>query len=327
MRYIRRLAAFCFCLPAAGLILSILLLRTSSAGEPTLAPARAVDAKPRAAEPTVKSPSADARPSLAQDVAPPGGNVLPIDLHDRAFDRYIDLQFLADAWAALDAAQLTDAALQLAEGERVLLRPHRAITADETLQLAAKTAVEQADAATLTRLAKIAIVRKDKELAAMIATTQKLGATSRSAGPAVDLASTSPTAYALLHACHIDLQRAKLAGDAKVLLALAQAIPAMPLLSAEQKEQLLAATKLPVAEGNERARTLPQTLRRLNGVGRCDPNDPTCGGYYLPTAAALEQTSRDPQLAPEVRTAAQSARDRLAGAMRQCDLADPSCFP
>jgi len=369
MLSIRHITGLAACGLVAGMILSRGIAFPTHAGEPTLAPSQSAStAAPSSIEATESQPTS----SAALYLAPPGGDVVPLDLNDQAFDRYIGLQFLADAWVALDAARLTDAALLLAEGERVLLRPHRAITAAEALQLAARTAFEQGDAVTITRLEKVAALRKDAELKAMIAASKKLGGASRSSAPGVDLNTTTPAAFALLYACHADVKRAKLAGDVLVLMALSKAIPDMPLLTAEQKEQLLSVTNAPVTEADKPNKQLPQTLRRLAGVGRCnigdpgcggfaandrlsgasrcdpadptcsggfaandrlsgasrcDPNDPTCGGYYLPTEVALAETAQNPQQPPEVRAAALSAREKLAGAMRCQDLNNPGCTP
>src|SRR5690349_11388462 len=47
---------------------------------------------------------------------------LPAELTDPAFDKYVDISLLGRAWSSKDSALLTDIALQLAEGERVLMR-------------------------------------------------------------------------------------------------------------------------------------------------------------------------------------------------------------
>src|SRR4051794_9036967 len=52
---------------------------------------------------------------------------LPKKLQDAAFDQYVDIQLMAHAVDALDAELLTDVGLQLAEGERILLRPHQGV--------------------------------------------------------------------------------------------------------------------------------------------------------------------------------------------------------
>ena len=74
-------------------------------------------------------------------------------LVDEAFSRYVDPEFLAKAVKALDPAGLADAAIQTAEGERVLGRKNRATNAEKIADLAIKAATAKADKDTLKRLA------------------------------------------------------------------------------------------------------------------------------------------------------------------------------
>src|SRR5262249_59130687 len=90
------------------------------------------------------------------------------EFRDPAFDRYVDLTLLQEALASRDSAQVADVALQLAEGERILLRPHKAVKADKLLALAVRLAAKMQDRATLDRLAKMATARGDKGLATQI---------------------------------------------------------------------------------------------------------------------------------------------------------------
>src|SRR5262245_46946059 len=56
---------------------------------------------------------------------PAGGSPagVPAELRDPAFDRFVDLAQVGQTLAAQDPGRLTDLALQMVEGERVLLRP------------------------------------------------------------------------------------------------------------------------------------------------------------------------------------------------------------
>lgn len=128
--------------------------------------------------PLVDDPSADESPSTRE-----AGIAMPEDdLHDAAFDRYVDIHMVADAVDALDASLLTDAGLQLAEGERILGRPHKAIGSDELLELAAKIAVEGQEKEPIARLKEAAAVLKKKGLAEFIENAEKIGGSSRSIG-------------------------------------------------------------------------------------------------------------------------------------------------
>ena len=60
--------------------------------------------------------------------------MIPENLRDPAFDRYIDLALLCKAWNEKDASALADVALQVREGERILLRPYRGFSSQQLLQ-------------------------------------------------------------------------------------------------------------------------------------------------------------------------------------------------
>ena len=105
---------------------------------------------------------------------------IPDELRDIAFDRFIDLQDIGRAWGRLDAAALADIALQLREGERVLLRSHKAIKGSKVMELTLKLATKNQDQETLARLALAAKNSGDQELSQRIAAATKLAAASRS---------------------------------------------------------------------------------------------------------------------------------------------------
>src|SRR5579871_3302728 len=73
---------------------------------------------------------------VAQSLTAAAG--LPALLRDPAFDRYVDMNLLRKGWDNLDSSLLADVGLQLAEGERVLYRPHKAVGAEQILSLAIK---------------------------------------------------------------------------------------------------------------------------------------------------------------------------------------------
>lgn len=300
-------------------------------------------------------------PSVRRQLLAAANNpgALPAELHDAAFDKYVDLRLLGDAWARLDAARLVDVAMQLAEGERILLRPHRGVSAADTLKLAAKTAIDLGDSQTLERLQRIAQARNDQALAALLASGAKLASASRDGEVTNDeeviihAEGTGPAQYALLHACCRDLKRAKLAGDGKTLQVLEKVIPELPLVSAEHKQQLLKSAKQPTPEVDAKTAQLQKTLHllasasrcspsdpgctdgvagtgfnRLGGANRCDANDPTCGGRYLATDAALADLEAAHQLSPAQRSAVSSALEKLRAASRECDPQNTTgCFP
>jgi hypothetical protein len=169
-----------------------------------------------------------------------GDEGAPAAVKDPAFDHYVDLSMLATAWNDLDAPLLCDLGLQLAEGERVLLRPHKAITADQVLGIALKVATEKNDAATLKRLAKAADTLGKKELGDKIGAASKLGAGSRAADAALALSvdRTSVDAFTQYKDALARITTAKLAGDAKALEAIAKEAPKMEGLPDAQRQYL-----------------------------------------------------------------------------------------
>jgi hypothetical protein len=95
--------------------------------------------------------------------------VVPSDLDDPAFARHVDLLLLGTAWDNHDAALITDIGLQLAGGERILMRPHKELKSDSLLEFATHVAGDRKDNVTLLRMKKVAEARKDQRLEALVA--------------------------------------------------------------------------------------------------------------------------------------------------------------
>jgi len=149
-----------------------------------------------------------------------------VDVSDPAFDVYVLPEAIGEAYASSDAEQLSDVAFQLAEGERVLLRNRRGITADQAFKLAVQAAGNRGDKPALDRLSKAAKQRDDQELATHIAAAQTLAATSHDTTPRlmfpidkVDAAETARIRY-----CLRAISQARLTGDSRRLTALEQDI-------------------------------------------------------------------------------------------------------
>lgn len=268
--------------------------------------------------------------SNMQATVPMGQGLVPSELHDRAFDRYVDLRLIGDAWASLNADRLVDVALQLAEGERVLLRSHKAISSADAFRLAAKMALGQGDLGTLARLEKVAKARGDSALTSQLAAGAKLGQASRDAesGVRISVAETSQAEFALLQACHRDLKRAHLSGDANTLQILSRSIPNLPLLSPAQKEQLKKAADQPTPQLDAKAAQLQKSLHLLAGTARSSGgNGSMAAGRYLATEEALEKMCTAPEAVRGTQTVAKSALDKLRALSRACDVQDPNCFP
>ena len=144
------------------------------------------------------------------------------DIMDPAFDVYARPELIGKAYADGDLALLTDVALQLAEGERVLLRSRKAITLGQAMDLAINAANQRQDTASLHRIAKFAELQGDKELAGKVAAAIKLAAVSRdtTSRMTVYVEEVEIEDYAKLREYNDQIERARLTGDTRGLEAL-----------------------------------------------------------------------------------------------------------
>lgn len=121
-------------------------------------------------------------------------NAVREQLDDPAFRQYVDITLLQPAWVAKDADLLTDIGLQLAQGEKVLLRSHKAGSAQDMLKLAASIATRKSDKEAIARIEKAAKANNFADVAGEASQAAKLAATPRKADPAlmVSLEQTNP---------------------------------------------------------------------------------------------------------------------------------------
>ncbi|MCA9174988.1 MAG: hypothetical protein KDB14_10950 [Planctomycetales bacterium] len=110
------------------------------------------------------------------------------EMYDKDFAKHVEIRLLGVAWQNLDAKLMTDVALQLREGERVLGRKHPKISSRQILNLAAKVAADGGDQETLERLVRVAAANGDETEVTKLKKLQSLAGKSRSS--AVDLGGT-----------------------------------------------------------------------------------------------------------------------------------------
>lgn len=153
-------------------------------------------------------------PATTTAAAAPAAAPAP-EMYDPAFDRYVDMLLVGQAWDTLDAALLTDCALQLAEGERILMRSHKAISSKQLLELAAKVAADKRDTAALDRLAKVCEATKNSATLEQVTTAKKLASASRKVDPAMSVSATdtSPDQLALYQEAINGVKAAGIVGD------------------------------------------------------------------------------------------------------------------
>ena len=214
---------------------------------------------------------------------------VPAELQDPAFDRYLDLIRLKDAVRDAGAGELTDLALQMLEGERILLRNHRSgITGKFLLLKAADRAAYSGEPADLIRLGAAAEKLQESDLIAQVRNKQKLIDTSRSVAPAFTVSVTNTEADSLfdLKGWVDVVNMAASLGDRPVLELLKSELPRSPRLSQEQQdaiigriEEALQAITEPTVED--------ELLLKLAGHSRSDSdrqsvrNRIEAGGWYI----------------------------------------------
>jgi hypothetical protein len=200
-----------------------------------------------------------AAPAAAQDGAPPV-------LSDPAYDRYVDIDLLANAWSQRNAELLTDLALQLAEGERVLQRPRKGINADQVFGAAVKVAADSNDKMALARIEKALTNLNKNELAAQAKMAQQLAAKSRAPDPSLNVSvETTPSAVFLLLKDTVDaIKAARLAQNSKGLEVIIKEIPQMKELSETQRRTLLKQATQAQADVPKDAREVDPSVDALN---------------------------------------------------------------
>jgi hypothetical protein len=195
------------------------------------------------------------------------------DATDVAFDRYVDLALVAHAWDTLNSELLADATLQMLEGERVLRRPNRVISADQLLQASIKVAIDNHDATSLDRLAQAASESGRAKVAEQIAQAEKLMAASRG-DKNVSVASvdeTSADQFDMQQSVVLEIRRAKLSGNADTLNAIEKDLASATALTEPQRKDLsrrILDAKASIAAGDTSSDATQNPLDKLSGASR-----------------------------------------------------------
>jgi hypothetical protein len=133
----------------------------------------------QAASPAAEAVDAPTAEELAMDQS------MREHLDDPAFNQYVDITLLEPAWAEKNAVLLTDIALQIADGQKVLMRPHKAGSAQDMLKLAAAIATRKGDKDTIARIESAAKTLNFDDVASEASKAAKLAAAPRAADPAL----------------------------------------------------------------------------------------------------------------------------------------------
>lgn len=212
---------------------------------------------------------------LAADSAQPKvGNTGPelknqSDWVDPAYDTYVNSELLRTALMDRNAPQLLDVALQFVQAEKILLRPHRAVSSEKVLRMAFTLARDVGDKETLARLEQSLAALPYPKLKAEVAVAKKLAAGSRSIStselPKSVLEKNATYIYEYLE-FQGQIEAAEVIGDRKRIDQLAKQITENQLLTKEDK----AALTKKAAVAREKAVPDVQTiaLAKLTGGAR-----------------------------------------------------------
>lgn len=206
---------------------------------------------------------------LADD--PPPADPAPIR-PDSAFDKYFESDTLTRGWDDTDPAALADALLQLAEGERVLLREHRGgLSVKKLFPMVLKVAADRRDKATLDRLATATAKNPAlAEFAAAVKAAQALSAAPRSTGPALTIpgGEIDPATVAAFADLNRDIRHATLLADKEALKEIAGSIDGYANLTDEQQQFLKKAVAKAIEDAPAEPDASAAVLRRLGGTSR-----------------------------------------------------------
>ncbi len=200
----------------------------------------------------------------------------PASLDDAAFDIYVNPHHIGHAWYSADAALMTDVALQLAEGERILVRSRKGLSAKEAFEVAVRVATERQDKVALERIAKYAALAKNSELAASAAAAQKLASVSRDTTyrMLVDPEKIELKHYGLMHDCIGQIRMAKIAGNVRSLDLIEQKyLPYFPELYKEEMTKCLGAARHEIEGTTPLPPELTERLKRLALISRDDDDE------------------------------------------------------
>jgi hypothetical protein len=225
---------------------------------------------------TVFALAEDAKQETVEEATP----TISAEFVDPAFDRYIDIALLGLAWEAQNGAALTDAALQLAEGERVLFRSHKTFTSKSVFEKALAVAADQKDKTTLERLAKIAKASGDTEFVVKVSQTTKLSAASRAVGSDIEKITDPASEGSLAYVQYLSelIGRIRVTGDKAALDDIEKTVkelkPSNETISQgeiDSLKKLLGESRAAIGEVSAEEQESGYALEKLAGESRWGP--------------------------------------------------------
>lgn len=192
---------------------------------------------------------------------------------DASFEVYVPLSEIEKAVAGADAAALADAALQVAEGERVLLRTHKSgVTSAFLAEKAAELAARKRDKATLGRLVKAGERFGGDKLKIRLAALDKLAGQARDVDPAllISVEDVAPDGFGVFRSYLNALERAKFLGDRQGLAEAEEQLRELTDLPPRQIEYLAGLAEAYKKDVPEKADDAGRLLARLAAASRDD---------------------------------------------------------
>jgi len=241
----------------------------------------------------------NADPAEAPAEMPPELPPLPEELDDPAFEQYVNITLLEAAWGDLDAELLTDVALQLAAGEKVLMRSHKAGSAEDLLKLATGVAAKNGDKDAVARIAKAADALGFDGLKAQVATAEKVAGASRKSEPALNVPADQATTVDFVNFKDIlhDVKSAEVLGNREMLEDMDTALDDVEGLTDERRNYL----KLVIGEAldsvpeedDAQQNSIGATIKKLEGESRAHGrNRALVGNILLGVGTALGHSGR-----------------------------------
>ena len=237
--------------------------------------------------------------SSGQDdpLGPPGadsfGSMFFDKQADPVFEQYGSVKRLASAWKVMDSALMTDAALQFAEGERVLLRSHKLITAAQAFDLAIRMATENKDKDSLARLAKALERTGDKDRLGQVNLALKTAGAARAVDPL--LSQGSLEVRLAIEAVQVEIQSARVASSKPHLEAIEKSLADLPI-----NDKQRAALKKAVSDARESIsddNKTAATVQLLDDIGQVERASKTVnrpeGQEFVPHGYSKEPLTED----------------------------------
>lgn len=195
---------------------------------------------------------------------------IPVELRDSAFESFINLEYARTALKELDPAKITDVALQLAEGERVLGREHASLSSASLIEVAIRTATEDQDRGTLDRLVRYAEQSKNSELVTKVEAATKLASAARKLMrlPTVPVGETTSEGIVLFNAFRDQIRAAAAFRNMDDLMLIQASLGELTELHPKQRQYLAQMIAKVTSSSSRQSSKRALALSKLSGRRR-----------------------------------------------------------